>query len=389
MKVLFVNTLYFPNIVGGAEQSLQILAETLTLSGHDVVVISLHERKQSKSFINGVKVYYVPLRNFYYPFKGEKKPFLRIGWHLLDIFNYFMYEKVKEIVAFEKPDIIHTHNLSGFSVCIWKVSKLYEIPIVHTLRDYYLLCHLSTMYRKKRCLNQCKRCFLISEPKKIFSNIPNAVTGVSTYILNRHLEHGFFKNVKNRSVIPNPIKKNQKEKLKKCSKNLHIGYLGRISPEKGVEFFLDCAMKIAGKSFRIHIAGTGKKEYVEKLKKKYTLNTQFYGYINADLFFQKINLLVVPSLWNEPFGRIIIEAFSNGIPVIGSKTGGIADLISEGKNGFLYPPDDKEALINLLNKFMNNDKDIKSLVVRTKNNLLRFSPENICEQYLNIYNEIV
>jgi hypothetical protein len=66
LKILFVNTLYTPNGMGGTDRAVQVLAEGLTKAGHRVVVVSTApERGVRTGTVNGVKVYYVGLKNFY------------------------------------------------------------------------------------------------------------------------------------------------------------------------------------------------------------------------------------------------------------------------------------------------------------------------------------
>ena len=73
MKVLIVNSLYHPNVVGGAEKSVQILAETLLANGHEPVIASTSD-KDSIAWVNGVKVYYIRVPNLYWMLKAAEQP---------------------------------------------------------------------------------------------------------------------------------------------------------------------------------------------------------------------------------------------------------------------------------------------------------------------------
>jgi len=89
MKVALLNTLYHPYRIGGAERSVQLLAEGLVARGHKVVVITLDqpETPAKKETINGVDVYRVPLHNNYWPFADSyRKPSIvrRALWHCRD-----------------------------------------------------------------------------------------------------------------------------------------------------------------------------------------------------------------------------------------------------------------------------------------------------------------
>jgi len=386
MKVLLVNTLYPPNVIGGAEISVQSLAESLAKKGIKIVVATLSQYNDSRRKFRGIKVYDVRLKNVYWPFKSLKNEIYRIIWHTADIYNPLMARQIDRIVQREKPDVIHTNNLSGFSVSIWSVASKCNIPLLHTLRDYYLLCHLSTMYRNgSNCLRQCHRCRLFSFPKRCLSHAPTCVAGISQYIIDRHLSAGFFSAVKDFHVIPNGYRGVMQKKQKPQTDKLRLGYLGRISPEKGVADLLGTLSKNKMLNCDLHIAGTGPLNYVSELQRKYRDRVHFHSYVKPADFFSMIDLLIVPSLWNEPFGRTIIEAFYYGVPVIGSKRGGIPELIDEGKTGYLYDPENADSLINAVEKIVGSSNSILTMQENCLKQSRKFTPETIAENYIEIY----
>ncbi|MFT6989700.1 MAG: glycosyltransferase involved in cell wall biosynthesis, partial [Paraglaciecola sp.] len=171
MKILIFNTLYSPNFQGGAEKSVQILAETLSKAGIQVEVCTTSNRNEMKT-LNGVKITYVKVKNLYWLYgKSKKNPILKALWHLIDSLNVFSSYQIARIVKKSNPDVIHTNNLAGFSVNVWKIARNMKIPIVHTLRDYYLSCPRSTRYKNNTiCKKSCFDCSLYSIPKKKLSN---------------------------------------------------------------------------------------------------------------------------------------------------------------------------------------------------------------------------
>jgi glycosyltransferase involved in cell wall biosynthesis len=373
-------------MIGGAEKSVQSLAETLVAMGFNVVVASLSQHDSAFRKQRGVTVYDVPLKNVYWPFGNSKNEISRLCWHLVDIYNPSMSRQVTKIVRRERPDIIHTHNLSGFSVSIWKLASKLNVPLLHTVRDYYLLCHLSTMYRNdSNCLRQCFRCRLFSHFKKYLSCLPNTVTGISQFILDRHLDSGFFPNVESIHVIPNGYGGINRNIQRPRSKNLRLGYLGRISAEKGIETLLENVRQLNSRGCELHIGGTGRSRYVSELKRQYRDRVSFHGFVEPQDFFGMIDALIVPSLWNEPFGRTIIEAYYYGVPVIGSRRGGIRELIDEGKTGYLYDPNKSDSLMDVVAKFGDN----QGIIMRMQDNCFahsrKYTPENITAKYVRLY----
>ena len=125
---------------------------------------------------------------------------------MIDIYNWRYKKDVKRIVSKIKPDIINTSNLCGISSIAWDVVHKMKIPIVHTLRDYYLLCPQQTMIKgTTSCEKQCTICKTYSIVKKEMSQKVDAVVGISNFILQHHLSFGYFKNAIRKEVISNSI----------------------------------------------------------------------------------------------------------------------------------------------------------------------------------------
>ena len=167
MKILIFNELYHPNKCGGAEVSTQLLAEGLVKSGHEVHVCTSTDIEK-ETINNGVYVHFIKQANIYWSHKhGSTPSYKKVFWHLLDSYNFLNKKRINDIINKIKPDIIHTNVISGFSCIIWKCAKEHNIPIVHTLRDYYLMCVRTTMFhRNTNCINQCTFCKTTSMPRK-------------------------------------------------------------------------------------------------------------------------------------------------------------------------------------------------------------------------------
>jgi len=377
MKILIFNTLYYPNQIGGAEKSTQLLAEGLKSEGLEVIVVTT-SNKDYIYYLNGVKVYYVNMPNLYWAYNAkEEKKYKKPIWHLIDSYNPFN-KKIEKILDNEKPDIIHTNNLAGFSVSVWKLAKQKNIKIVHTLRDYYLLCPKSTMFNEKKlknCEKQCLSCKFYSIPKKEMSKYVDVVVGISKFILDKHLKFGYFPNAK-KEVIYNSVEIPKNFiKERKLKKEIIFGYVGSLSPSKGIEFLLEKFSALDMQNTELHIYGKGNtKGYEKRLRLKYqNEKIIFQGFQKPENIYVNIDILIVSSLWNEPFGRIVLEANSYGIPVLVSNRGGLPELVENGKNGYIFDLDKKGDFEEKL-KLMINTKNFKF-------DLNKFSQENIVKMY--------
>ncbi len=391
MKVLIFNSLYYPHVIGGAENSVRILSEGLKEKGVESVVVSTADADKVE-YVRGVKNYYVRSPNLYWVYRakeqsGYKKPL----WHMLDAYNPLVRRKVQNRIEEEAPDVIHTNNLAGFSVYIWRIAELLNLPIVHTIRDYYLLCPKSTMFHKDRnCLSQCLICKCYSVPKKILSNNVKTVVGVSKFVLNIHLKSGYFKKAKKKTHIYNPINRAVKTPRHNNGKNMRFGFAGLLSPGKGIEYLLTEFSKGRFKNTKLFVFGRGvTRAYEEYLVGKFKAeNIFFMGYREIEEIYPLINVLVVPSLWSEPFGRTIPEAYSYGIPAITSDRGGMPEIIDEGRTGFVFCADKKGDLEEKLRVFIDNP----DLVSKFSRNCLELSEEfdrnKIVDEYIEIYKKV-
>lgn len=357
MKILMVATNYNAPVGGGGQKSLKVLAESLIDAGHSVSVAALAHGKPGVSEVNGVAVHYLPIRNLYRPTDADRPATIaRFAWHALDMFNPLAARDFKSVCQEERPDIVHSHVISGLSVSVWNAARSLGLPVVHTLRDQYLLCPRSTMFKGERpCAGQCGDCKAMRLPHRRLSNQLTGVIGVSDFILDRHIQSGFFTNVPVRSVVfnardPDTIGLDRKSAFSKDPAHpLRFGFIGSIAPNKGIEYLLQTFKTAAPSATELWIAGTGVKAYQDYLMQEYTSSrVHFLGRVAPRDFYPQVDVVVVPSLWHEPLGMVVAEAFAFGKPVIGSRRGGIPEMIRHGENGFLFDPEQPDELARLI-----------------------------------------
>ena len=391
MKILMISSLYPPNNIGGAEKAVQILSEGLAKRGHSIMVITTQPTGLSTTkVINGVRVYYVPVRNIQHPFFAKssiEQSLLKAVWHGIDSYNPWMAKAVQDVIETEKVELVHTHNLAGFSVATWTVSHNLKLPIVHTLHDHYLLCPKSTMFRNgKNCTSICVDCRFYAKPRQLASLNVNTVVGVSAYILNRHLELRYFSKAKQSQVIFNPYIGPHHKKMHVVQAPVRFGYLGRIHPIKGIENLIKAFTGLANRS-QLLIGGTGDDEYIARLKQIGShLNIKWLGYVNPQVLLENIDVLVVPSLVNETAAMVIQEALAVGIPVLSSKRGGMPEVL--GDAGWLFDPDDPQSLISILTRLIQHPDEISSKCEQAWQRGMFFSVDSVFQQYESLYRSL-
>jgi len=388
MKVVIFNTLYTPNFSGGAEKSVQLLAESLAKLGLQVLVCSTSDKNMHDS-LNDVKLEYIKTPNLYWGESGvEQKGYKKPLWHFIDSKNPFAASKLSQILDDFQPNIVHTNNLAGFSVEVWNAAKKHGIPIIHTLRDYYLSCPKATRFKNNKvCVNPCKLCSVYSIPKKLLSSKVDAVIGISDFILKQHITEGYFKNSRLRGVIGNSFEPLNKNTGMDESNKKVIGFIGRVEQEKGVEVLLDCFNKIDG-PYSLVIAGKAEPKYLEYLKNKFNdSRVTFLGRVEASSFYQMIDVLVVPSLWNEPFGRVVLEGLAADKIVIASNKGGIPEVLKNQNSTFLFDPNNTSELLNVFEKVLPKIDFYKDAAVNRE--VGSFGKEQIAREYLSYYKRLI
>ncbi len=150
-----------------------------------------------------------------------------------------------------------------------------------------------------------------------------------------------------------------------------VGYLGRLSYEKGVDILIR-AMAQTDKVIHGYIVGDGpEKNKLKILAKELGITNRIkwndaVSYKDVPSVLRNFDVLVLPSrstkIWEEQFGRILIEAMAVGVPVIGSRSGEIPNVI--GDCGLLFEEENEYELINALNKIKDDDETRKVFIER-------------------------
>lgn len=397
MKIVLINTLYAPLSVGGAERVVDSLARSLVRGGDAVTVLTLTpDRTASVAHEAGVKIIRLPLRNVYWPFRTQHAAPARLLWHAIDSHNPVASADVASRLREEQPDLVHTHNLAGFSSSTFKAVKRLGLPLVHTLHDYYLLCPRSTMYRRQQnCAKRCGSCALFSAPRRASAKSIDAVVGVSEFVLGRHEAQDLFASTVTRQVIHNCMTHDVPRELQPPgpdrgnSAPLRVGYLGRVEPVKGLEVLLGATDLLVPGSWVLHVAGEGDPGYVDELRARFPSPSITYaGRSSLSDFFRHVDVLVVPSLWNEPLGMVAFEAYFFGVPVIASTSGGLPEIVTPD-TGVLVEPGSTQALASALQNLQSNPAHLARLSSGAARAARQFEPARMGDAYRSVYAKAV
>ncbi len=168
-----------------------------------------------------------------------------------------------------------------------------------------------------------------------------------------------------------------------------VVFAGRIVRPKGVEVLIDAAREVDAEF--VVCGDGGQLEPMRKLARELGLDgrVSFTGWLDADELAAQMaqaSVVVVPSLWPEPFGLVGIEALAAGRPVVATDTGGIGDWLDDGVAGLKVPAGDAPALARALEELLADPVRQRAMgIAGSKSVAARFSPERHLQELLGAY----
>lgn len=394
MHLALISTLYYPRMRGGAEHSLQLLAEALVRKGVRVSTLSLNgEHKEERYTHNGVECRSLPVPNLArcLDTKNTASGPARLIWHVRDIYNPEAGRLLEWQLHDLKPDIVQTHNLPGWSCSAWSAARRLGLPHIQVLHDFQLTCPTTTRFREgKNCGRTCAKCQPFASLRRRFSQRVSHVVANSHYTRQLHRDLGFFSSASVFDVIYGavPPPAIPRTHVARPESPLRIGYIGRLHPTKGVDLLITAFLSAARKDAVLRIAGTGTADYEAQLRQQTAGHAvEFLGHTTPADFFPTIDVLVVPSIWNEPMGRVVIEAATHGVPVIAAARGGIPELVQEGRTGWLFDPAVPGQLTGRLAALDTTQFHVMHRACQEWGGA--FSPETISNNWLSLYRRLL
>lgn len=368
MDILFLST-FLGKKLGGAEISSELLFDEMRKKNN---IIFLTLKKYKKKSVISCNLWFLP-----------KHVFL-IGNQFLD---FILYKIILYKIKKYKFNIIHVQDLFILPAAIL-LSKKIKKPIICTVRDSlprelglfsFLFYKRNKVYFKS--LNQCSKIIAISNSIKedlINIKLPDDKIEV-IYNISSNL--------------------NTKVEIKNKNENLHnvfnILSLGRLHKEKGFDILIDAIDILVNKenlqNIFVTIAGSGVEESslsrrIAKLNlsKKITIKPWIENK-NLGAEYKRSDIVVVPSIFKEPLGRVAIESITYRTPVVASNIGGLKEIVHDGINGFLFKSGDSHELADKIKRLV---KD-RALLEAMKKNTLKFSEdfntEFICAKTQKLY----
>jgi glycosyltransferase involved in cell wall biosynthesis len=271
-------------------------------------------------------------------------------------------------------DLIHVQNVfPAGSAAVLRAAVDSGLPVVHTLRNYRLLCPAGTLWRpgkgpcrKAACLSLgCWHGSRLATAGAMLAtrmmHWSGALEGVSRFITPsaflRDALAGVIEPARVR-VVPNMLGHDPKVGVGRRSGVL---FVGRLTEEKGVGELVPVARRL-GPEAPMLVVGDG--PLAPRMADAPPWVMRVHAMPHADVLqaMRETSVVVVPSLWNEPFGRVALEAMACGAAVVASRCGGLPEVV--GDAGILVEPGHRAALVNALHEAMERAPGLGALARR-------------------------
>ena len=275
---------------------------------------------------------------------------------------------IRDVVQDSRPDVVHVHNTFAMvSPAVYEVCQDENIPVVQTLHNYRLLCPASTFYRDEAICEECVTDGLLRSMRYACYRDSHAMSGVVALMLQTHRSRRTWSEGIDAYIAISSFVKEKFEKSGFASDKIYVKpnfvepdpgersgtgdyalFVGRLSAEKGLRVLL-AAWRLLSIKVPLVIAGDGpmRLELEAEVASTGLKQVRFTGRLSRDGVYDMIKkaaFVVVPSVWYEPFGLIVAEAFACGTPVLGACVGGIQEMFAGQVTGLHFPPGDPDAL---------------------------------------------
>jgi glycosyltransferase involved in cell wall biosynthesis len=403
---------YFPDMVGGTEVYVQDLLAELAKRSVDGYVIAASNDVHREYDWEGVRVVRYPSNWASIHEYAATRP--RAG-----------LSKFQELVVESRPDIFHLHSWTSGAglVHLAQIAQL-GIPCVVTMHVPSALCMRGTMllHGREACdgridEKRCAQCwsevrglpsplaYAVSQlprltfegapPSKVWSRAVTLLSARSRAVVQATELHqmvdycekivapsawvrdGLLANgiapdklsVSRQGVAGGLVAEAARGSRKAPTKELVVGFIGRLEHYKGVHILLEALQRIpAHVPIRLRVAGSGTvPSYLRKLTHLAARDKriEFCGSVSRELvpdFLRSVDVLAVPSNYMETGPLVVLEGHAFGLPVMGADLGGISERIRPGIDGWLLPFDDSDAWAVVLQEIALDRRELERLV---------------------------
>jgi glycogen synthase len=335
MKILIYSPLFYPSI-GGVETIISVLAHEFFYHGHEVKLISQTPSTGPKEF----------------PFEVIRQP------------------SVRQMIKLMRWCEVYVQGC----VSIKGIYPLFFVnrPLVITHQTWYCQSDRSETWQ----------CYL----KKFITRFAINIS-VSDAIA-RHLPLSS-------TVIPNSFREDVFYAMPEIERSRELVFLGRLVPDKGADLLLEALSRLRSAGLRpgLTIIGAGPEEpsLIQKAKNLNIYDQVSFAGVKLEHELARLlnahQIMVVPSLWDEPFGIVALEGIACGCAVVGSEGGGLKGAI--GPCGVTFPNGDVDQLTAILFDLLSHPQKLNDYRGKAPSHLKAHTSKAVAGAYLDILHEAI
>ncbi len=397
-RILLCLNYYPPNFIGGAELIAHEQAKALLRMGHEAAVFAGDRRGGERYSLVSDRwdtVHVHRLRLSDDDFRVER----------LEFRHTEVERRFEEIARDFRPEIVHMHNLAGMSAGLISLARRLGALTVVTLHDYWGFCFRGTLLRPtgESCsdISECAACLDYLEDPDCQRRIAHhrraylaaqfrhadAFIAPSLHLARAYARAGFA--VGRIYAIANGIDVARFRRVRKRPGDgrVRFTFTGYLVEHKGVANLLDAAAALRERPLEVNVVGSGPAEAMLRERAEalgLSGHVRFWGRVDSgeiERVYERTDVLVLPSLWDENQPVSIAEAMACRIPAIAPRRGGIPETIEDGASGILYDPRDTAGLAGAMTRFLDRPDQIAEFGERA---FARIAPETFDRQTARI-----
>ena len=337
----------------------------------------------------------------------------RIGAAVRSIWSLETYEEIRRRLRNGRYDVVHVQNFFPLiSPSAYYAARAERVAVIQSLHNYRLICPVGTFFRDGEICEDCvdKAIAWPGVMHSCYRNSAMATSAVAAMLsFNRVL--GTWKNLVDVYVA---LTQFSRQKFIECGlpadkimvkpnfvysevepghdRGAYAIFVGRLAPEKGVQTLLTAWERLEN-AVPLKVVGDGPMVTQVKLAAQGSHNIDYLGWLPMrDVLYliRDADFLVLPSGCYEGFPKVIVEAFSVGTPVIGSRLGSISEIIEDGRTGWLFRPGDVGDLIAKIEWALTHPTECSSVGLQARLEYeTKYTAERNFEQLMEIYQSAI
>ena len=319
--------------------------------------------------------------------------------------------ELRVVLRRAKADLVHFHNTFPLiSPAAYYAAAAEGVPVFQTLQNYRITCSAATLLRNgavcEKCVgtsipwagvrHRCYRGSLGASSATAAMSAVHRVLGTWNSKVQRYIAPSQFVKDKltegglpsSRVVVkPNFVMAARRAPDRNAKRNSAV-FVGRLSVEKGVQSLISA---VEGLNTELTVIGDG--PLMQSLRQNCGQNVRLLGHRPMVAILEAVanaEFLVAASIWHEPFGLVVVEAFSQGTPVIASRVGAFPEIVEEGVTGLFFEPNNVEDLAKKIRWAEEHPEEMAQMGKNARKVYEeKYTPQKNYAQLVSIYEDVI